>query len=612
MLNRSVRKLLILLTAVLFIPPVSFAADAARWSAEALETFCAAWNNHYDSNRRDIAVDYMLDDDGATVKAVTAEYRKSGSEEPFAFFPEDTTLRLICLNGYFAFCFSSEGLKGDPENVVIYSDDEVLKNVTYWADHDSDEDIWYFLLDTDEALRLYGLEHFTVRLTVDGKNTFHEVSERENAFLFELVTLVLKAQLYADPLSEKYLDSGYLPADAQTGQTAQDTPTPAPAEAPEKPYSFSTDYEGIDKAAKSVFYVEIYDENDQFYANASGFVAFDEHLFVTNQHVIDGASWLRVWDDGERHTYRIDRVIASDRKQDIALLLFPEGGSYDSLELNADGRLMRGQPIVTIGSPKGYQNAVAKGDISAFPEEDGIRYIQYTAPTSHGSSGGCLFDDSGKVIGMVTASIADGQNLNFAVPAGQIQKMYEQWDGKSWERLGSARSWDMAGTKPAPAPAEQAGDSGAKEKPEWLKIVESSAELAGTRVFYYSKKFMEENEGLFTSETGIDSSLINPAWDVLRFKNAPSIYCDKIAELRDAEAERIVTGEEYGRKYSVLYLTGSDGTVYFGCMDGDSPVREGEKIGSIYLLPLNWIRPEGSGKGSVFCAFVKYGNEVKK
>ena len=53
-----------------------------------------------------------------------------------------------------------------------------------------------------------------------------------------------------ESVAEKYLDSGYLPGDVQT---AQDTPTPVPAETPEKPYSFSTDYEGIDKAAKSVF-----------------------------------------------------------------------------------------------------------------------------------------------------------------------------------------------------------------------------------------------------------------------------------------------------------------------------------------------------------------------
>ncbi len=50
-------------------------------------------------------------------------------------------------------------------------------------------------------------------------------------------------------------------------------------------YSFIRDYDAIDLAAKSVFYVEVYDSIDRCIGSASGFIAFDEHLFVTNDHV---------------------------------------------------------------------------------------------------------------------------------------------------------------------------------------------------------------------------------------------------------------------------------------------------------------------------------------
>ena len=66
-------------------------------------------------------------------------------------------------------------------------------------------------------------------------------------------------------------------------------------------YSFREDYEGIDEAANSLFYVEVYNRDYQCLASASGFVCFEEHLFVTNYHVIDieGAAFLRIWDDDD-------------------------------------------------------------------------------------------------------------------------------------------------------------------------------------------------------------------------------------------------------------------------------------------------------------------------
>ncbi|MBR1708236.1 MAG: serine protease, partial [Clostridia bacterium] len=83
-------------------------------------------------------------------------------------------------------------------------------------------------------------------------------------------------------------------------------------------YSFRKDYDAIDLAAKSVFYVEMYDRNDQCFGSGSGFIAFDEHLFVTNEHVIDGASYIKVWDEDNK-MYFIDQFISVDKAHDIAM-----------------------------------------------------------------------------------------------------------------------------------------------------------------------------------------------------------------------------------------------------------------------------------------------------
>ena len=77
--------------------------------------------------------------------------------------------------------------------------------------------------------------------------------------------------------------------------------------------------------------------------------------------------------------------------------------------------LVRGQKVVAIGSPLGLFNTVSDGIISGFRTVGRRSMLQFTAPTSHGSSGGALLDVYGNLIGVITAGFDDGQNLNLAV-----------------------------------------------------------------------------------------------------------------------------------------------------------------------------------------------------
>lgn len=76
-----------------------------------------------------------------------------------------------------------------------------------------------------------------------------------------------------------------------------------------------------------------------------------------------------------------------------------------------------------MGSPLGLQNTVSDGIVSALRNLDNERWIQTTAPVSPGNSGGPLLDLGGKVIGMITASVKLGQNLNFAMPIDRIKPL---------------------------------------------------------------------------------------------------------------------------------------------------------------------------------------------
>ena len=208
------------------------------------------------------------------------------------------------------------------------------------------------------------------------------------------------------------------------------------------------DYAGIDLAAISVFYVEIYQNSGECLGSGSGFVMFDEGLLITNQHVIDGADYLWIVDDDGK-MYRVDQVVVSDRQHDIAILYFEEGRRYRSLEYDtAFDQLKRGQPVLAIGSPKGFQGTVSDGIISAFPwfADEDIRYIQITAPISHGSSGGCLLNRNLKVIGVTSAGVDEGQNIGFAIPVFIVEQLYRQWDKTQVIALGSESSWDTVGS----------------------------------------------------------------------------------------------------------------------------------------------------------------------
>lgn len=213
-------------------------------------------------------------------------------------------------------------------------------------------------------------------------------------------------------------------------------------------YSYTRgDYASIDLAAKSVFYVEVYSPDYKYMGSGSGFVMFDEGLFITNQHVIEGSSYLLIVDDDGRQ-YVLDQVVISDEEHDIAILLFPEGENYSPLEYDSDfNQLKRGQPVLTIGSPKGLAGTVSDGIISAFPKfkDEDIRYIQITAPISHGSSGGCLLNEDLKVLGVTSAGVDEGQNLGFAIPVFIVEQLYLQWNKTDSVQLGTVESWDTVG-----------------------------------------------------------------------------------------------------------------------------------------------------------------------
>lgn len=158
----------------------------------------------------------------------------------------------------------------------------------------------------------------------------------------------------------------------------------------------------------------------------TGFVVRERNLVLTNAHVVRGVRrpLVRTRDGA---TFASVSVLDSDDRLDLAALRVT-GLALDPLPVAALPVPGVGSDVVAVGHPRGYEFTVSAGIVSATRtlKADGIEMIQTTAPISPGSSGGPLLDRQGRVVGVCSLTLAEGQNINFAVPAREIDPFLER------------------------------------------------------------------------------------------------------------------------------------------------------------------------------------------
>lgn len=79
------------------------------------------------------------------------------------------------------------------------------------------------------------------------------------------------------------------------------------------------------------------------------------------------------------------------------------------------GDLKVGERVYSIGAPAGLELTMTDGLLSGKRLTSGQHFVQTSAPISHGSSGGGLFDEAGNLIGITTFQLKGSENLNFAI-----------------------------------------------------------------------------------------------------------------------------------------------------------------------------------------------------
>ncbi|CAM2974418.1 trypsin-like peptidase domain-containing protein [Paenibacillus sediminis] len=180
------------------------------------------------------------------------------------------------------------------------------------------------------------------------------------------------------------------------------------------PYTGKTlNTEQIANLEQSVVLLESFDREGKSIGFGTAF-AVGYGLFLTNYHVISEASQYLIETVQDRF-YDVDGIVAVNKADDLALVKTKIRTNIPPLRIGSTWNLAKGQSIVTIGNPEGFQNTMSTGIISGLRTIDNERYIQITAPITNGSSGGPLFNIKGEVIGINTMG-EDKGNLNFAVP----------------------------------------------------------------------------------------------------------------------------------------------------------------------------------------------------
>jgi putative serine protease PepD len=205
-------------------------------------------------------------------------------------------------------------------------------------------------------------------------------------------------------------DDGGASANQSTSASSTATPPPTTTVAAATSNGSAVDVEGIySRVSPGVVFVEADQQNGQ--ASGSGFVIDDQGDIVTNEHVVDGATALKV--------------------------RFGENGDaipgLKPVTLGSSSDLKPGEPTVAIGSPFGLEGTVTSGIVSGLnrtiqaPSGFSISgAVQTDAAINPGNSGGPLLDAQGRVIGVnsqIATESGSSSGVGFAIPIDQVKKI---------------------------------------------------------------------------------------------------------------------------------------------------------------------------------------------
>jgi tetratricopeptide (TPR) repeat protein len=181
----------------------------------------------------------------------------------------------------------------------------------------------------------------------------------------------------------------------------------------------------MERKSGSVYQLTTYDATGEETGKGTAFAISAEGRLLTSYKLLRGIRGLTATSStGTVHS--VASVPFYDEAADLAVLQLEAGAlTPNYAELVSSSLAEIGTPVAVIGGPLGLSSSLSEGILSGRRQvQEGkvnIQYIQVTAPISPGSGGSPVFMLDGRVIGVVSINLREGQLLNFAVTTEHVR-----------------------------------------------------------------------------------------------------------------------------------------------------------------------------------------------
>lgn len=187
---------------------------------------------------------------------------------------------------------------------------------------------------------------------------------------------------------------------------------------------------GITSTVNNIY--SIFSTSSVSQGTGSGIIISSDGYIVTNSHVIEGASAVKVTlNTGSEYEAKI---IGNDSKTDLAVIKIKPNETITVAELGDSSQIQVGERAIAIGNPLGLEffGSTTQGIISAINRKITVgdrtmSVIQTDAAINEGNSGGALVNAYGKVIGInaVKISASSVEGMGFAIPISEAKPVLE-------------------------------------------------------------------------------------------------------------------------------------------------------------------------------------------
>ncbi len=164
-------------------------------------------------------------------------------------------------------------------------------------------------------------------------------------------------------------------------------------------------------------------------ASGTGFIIKSNGYILTNQHVINGASSIKVKVLGQDNAFNAT-VVGEDYDLDLAILKI-NANNLPIISMGNSDSMRSGDGVIAIGNPLGLDHTVTTGVISAkgrpvtIEDRNYKNLIQTDAAINPGNSGGPLINMQGQVIAINTAISTEAQGIGFAIPINTAKSIID-------------------------------------------------------------------------------------------------------------------------------------------------------------------------------------------